>query len=180
MPILEFNKVYISPHHSLDIYHHLFPNRPAFSLPCVIPHLSNLCLYNIPHPDFPPFLLLLLHPLLNFENGWDHGGLAVGERLSIAVANNECAVDLFLCEILFQKNGSKQKTARALRTNNCSIIKSYRSKLPKPHISLQTINNTIIIKSKTALQLLIYFTFITVLKNIKSLVKSHFTGYMNV
>ena len=51
----------------METYHHLFPHPPASSLPCVLLHLPKLCLYNIPHPNFRLFLLILLHPLCNGE-----------------------------------------------------------------------------------------------------------------
>ena len=86
--------------------HQLFPHPPYSSLSCDILQLSNLCLYNRPHPDFGFVMLLHLHPLCNCDNLWAHGGLGVGEDLAIAVTNRDCMVNLFFCV----KIHSKKKT----------------------------------------------------------------------
>ena len=82
----------------LFYHHHLFPHPPASSLPCNLLQLSNLGLYNRPHHDSCLGLLSHLHPLFFSDNRWAHGGLGGGGgRISIAVANSECMLDLCFC-----------------------------------------------------------------------------------
>ena len=57
-----------------------------------------------------------------------------GDQIDIKVANSERMVDFFVCEKSFQqKNTSKQKTTRALRSNNSSLSESYHAGPRDPH-----------------------------------------------
>ena len=68
MPTLKLDEELILPHQTLEKSHHLFPHPPDSSLPCDLLQLSNLGLYNRPHPNFRLGILLNLHPLFNSNN----------------------------------------------------------------------------------------------------------------
>ena len=68
MTILELEKEIVLLHHTLETSHHIFPHPIDSLLPCDLIQLSNLGLYNRPHPGFRLGLLLHLHPLFNSDN----------------------------------------------------------------------------------------------------------------
>ena len=62
----------------MDTSRHLLPHPSDSFLPCVLLRLSNLCLYNRPHPDIHHDPLLVHDLLLNCDNRLYHGRNGVG------------------------------------------------------------------------------------------------------
>ena len=81
---LSFSSAQIRMGQGTSSYHHLFPSPTASFLSCDILLISNLGLYNRPHPNFRLGLLLHLHTIFNSDSRLDHGGLGGGEGYQIA------------------------------------------------------------------------------------------------
>ena len=94
-------------------YRHLFPHTPASFLHCDIIRLSNLCLYNIPHPYFRLGLLIHISTLCNFDKRQAYGGLGLGYDLSISVANSEPMV-VFCVKMYSNKKQKQTKIAQGI------------------------------------------------------------------
>ena len=147
------------PHHSLDTFHHLFPHPPDFPVPCVLLNLSNILLYNTPHPNLCLNTVLLLHPLCNCDTRWAHGGLGVGEHLSIAVANGECAVDLFFVwKVIPTKNRIQKKLPGKWEPTTTLSAKHIAQNLQGPH-SLTDQKQSHLFKIESGLTVVYIFHF---------------------
>ena len=59
--IFKFNYKIILPHQMLEKYHHIFTHYIDSPLHCIFLYLSNLHLYNKPHPNIYLDQILLLH-----------------------------------------------------------------------------------------------------------------------
>ena len=79
---------------------------------CDILQLSNLCLHNIPHPNFCLNFLLYLDPLWKFDDRWYRGGIEVRDPLEISSTNNKRMFDLFILWKFIPTKKQKQ-------TKNC-------------------------------------------------------------
>ena len=103
-----------------------------------------------------------------------------GGGLEISVSNRVSSVDLFLCEINPNKKQKQTKKSRALRNNKSSLSESNYDIPQAPHYLIDQ-KQPHMFKIKNGLTVFnIYFTFITGLNNIKSLVKPYLTCYTNV
>ena len=130
-----------------------------------------------PTPSFVLFCLFTLIPSeivrtgdLMVDLGWE----------SVYIFQYQISSVLLICfcvKINFKKANNKSpkhwEPITPLSANH--IAQSFN-----PHIHWHIRNNPICLKSKMASYVYIYFTFITVINNIKPLVKSHFTAYASV
>ena len=151
----------------LYTYHHIFPHPPASSLPCDLLQLSNLGLYNRPHPDFRLGLLSHLHPLFKSDNRWAHGGLrGGGGRRAIAVANSECMLDLCFCVKGHSNKKHKQAKNHPGRWEpRTPLSANHTTHTRWPHLPWKFDLNPIYVKMKSALHVYIYIPFTCALRS---------------
>ena len=166
LPICKLNYKILLPHHSLDKYHHFFPNPTAYSLPCVLIHQSKFFLHKVPQIYLWIVQLLLIYLIFDCDKRQSRGGIREGGGEGKILNQKIASVLLiwFLCvKSNTNKKRSQQKTSRTLRRKNPLSANKIVGDL-NPNITWQIKDNNIYLKSKIALQLLRYSTFIYVLK----------------
>ena len=78
LPICKLNYKILLPHHSLDKYHHFFPNPTAYSLPCVLIHQSKFFLHKVPQIYLWIVQLLLIYLIFDCDKRQSRGGIREG------------------------------------------------------------------------------------------------------